>query len=203
MQQRKSTIEEYHKRINTVVEYINNHLDEKIDLENLATRSNFSPFHFHRILKAFLGEPIGAYILRVRVETAAKLLRYSKLSIQEIAYQVGYDTPSSLSKSFKLFYGISPRNFRSNKNFIIMKQYQIKPELDIRQREVILEDKKIIYINMIGDYKKNNYAMAWKKLWEYAQTENISINKEFICIYHDDPKVTQPERHTSVRCLSG
>jgi DNA gyrase inhibitor len=83
-----------------------------------------------------------------------------------------------------------------------MKQYQIKPELDIRQREVILEDKKIIYINMIGDYKKNNYAMAWKKLWEYAQTENISINKEFICIYHDDPKVTQPERQRTDVCLS-
>jgi AraC family transcriptional regulator len=101
MQQRLSTREDYSRRINIIVEYINNHLADDIDLEMLASISNFSPYHFHRITKAFLGEPIGAFVTRLRVETAARLLRYGDMPIQNIAYRVGYDVPSSLSKAFK------------------------------------------------------------------------------------------------------
>lgn len=90
MQQRLSTKEEYSKRINIVVEYINNHLTEEIRLETLADISNFSLYHFHRIMRAALGEPVGAFITRMRVETAARLLRYSDMQVQDIAYHVGY-----------------------------------------------------------------------------------------------------------------
>ncbi len=52
MQPKLSTREEYSKRINTVVEYINNHLGEEISIDTLASISNFSPYHFHRITHA-------------------------------------------------------------------------------------------------------------------------------------------------------
>ena len=74
MQQKKTTKEEYQKCVNVVVEYINQHLGEDIDLKSLARISNFSPFYFHRIMKAFLGEPIGTFIVRTRTEAAARLL---------------------------------------------------------------------------------------------------------------------------------
>lgn len=121
MQQRPSTTEEYQRKINIIVEYINNHLSETIDLDILAEMSGFSPWHFHRIVKAFLGENIGAFIIRMRVETAARLLRYSDMPVQEISWRVGYDVPSSLSKAFKQFYGISPNDYRKNKEYIIMR----------------------------------------------------------------------------------
>ena len=108
MQQKKTTKEEYQKCVNVVVEYINQHLGEEIDLKSLAKVSNFSPFYFHRIMKAFLGEPIGTFIVRTRTEAAARLLRYSDIPIADIAYRIGYSSPSSLSKVFRQFYGISP-----------------------------------------------------------------------------------------------
>ena len=74
MQQKKTTKEEYQKCVNVVVEYIIQHLGEDIDLKSLARISNFSPFYFHRIMKAFLGEPIGTFIVRTRTEAAARLL---------------------------------------------------------------------------------------------------------------------------------
>ena len=77
--------------------YIREHLDKEIDMRRLAVLSAFSPFHFHRIMRAYLKEPIGAFIIRTRVETAAKLLRYTDLPVADIAYRVGYDTPSSLT----------------------------------------------------------------------------------------------------------
>ncbi len=103
MQQKTSTREDYSKRINIIIEYINNHLTDDIDLEILAGIANFSPYHFHRIFKAFLGEPVGAFITRMKIEAAARLLRYSDMPVQEIAYKVGYDVPSSLSKAFGKF----------------------------------------------------------------------------------------------------
>ena len=74
MQQKKTTKEEYQKCVNVVVEYINQHLGEEIDLKSLAKVSNFSPFYFHRIMKAFLGEPIGTFIVRTRTESIQAVL---------------------------------------------------------------------------------------------------------------------------------
>ena len=71
MQQKKTTKEEYQKCVNVVVEYINQHLGEEIDLKSLAKVSNFSPFYFHRIMKAFLGEPIGTFIVRTQIGRAS------------------------------------------------------------------------------------------------------------------------------------
>ena len=62
MKTKESTKEEYLKRINTVVEYINNHLDEEMDLKKLAEVSHFSAFHFHRIFKAFQHEIGRAHV---------------------------------------------------------------------------------------------------------------------------------------------
>ena len=54
MQQRTTTREEYLKRVNQVIEYINNHLGDDIDLNQLAEMSHLSPYHFHRVMSAFL-----------------------------------------------------------------------------------------------------------------------------------------------------
>lgn len=53
METKKTTREEYQKCVNAVVDYINLHLGEEIDLKSLAKISHFSPFYFHRIMKAF------------------------------------------------------------------------------------------------------------------------------------------------------
>lgn len=113
METKKTTREEYQKCVNAVVDYINLHLGEEIDLKSLAKISHFSPFYFHRIMKAFLGEPVGTFIVRTRTETAARLLRYTDLPIADIAYRIGYSSSSSLSKVFKQFYGISPLEYRN------------------------------------------------------------------------------------------
>lgn len=122
MEIKQSTLNDYQKRINKIIDFINLNLGEDLNVLNLAEISNFSPYHFHRITRAFLREPIGAYITRLRVEKAAEKLRFTSLSIQEIAYSCGYESPSSLSKAFRMFYNISPKDYRNNKKFTIMKK---------------------------------------------------------------------------------
>ncbi|WP_068703918.1 AraC family transcriptional regulator [Paludibacter jiangxiensis] len=203
MQNKLTTREEYLRRINIVTEYINNHLDEKLDLSKLADLSNLSPFHFHRITKAFLGEPIGAYITRTRVETAARLLRYTELPVQDIAFSVGYEMPSSLSKVFNQYYGISPIEFRNNKNFTIMKPAVINPALNLKAPKMVdLADQNLIYIRHTGDYSSLDFCGAWTKLWGCVKSQKLfTAGIEHICIYHDDPKVTEPDKLRTDICL--
>jgi len=203
MEIKLSTREEYLKRVNIVVDYINNHLDEELDLEKLAVRSNLSPFHFHRIMKAFLGESLGAYIIRVRLETAVRLLRYTDLPVEQIAYSVGYEMPSSLSKSFKQFYDITPLEYRNNKNFVIMKPVQLNPDLKLKSPKVVeLETKKAIYIRLNGAYSELDFCGTWSRLWDYVKEQKLfSAGIEHLSIYHDDPKVTTSEKLRTDVCL--
>ncbi len=203
MEQRLSTKEDYLKRMNRIVEYVNEHLNEDIDLDRLAELSNFSKWHFQRIMKAFIGEPIGTFIQRKRVETAAKLLHDTDLPISAIAYEVGYDTPSSLSKIFRLFYRISPSEYRNNKSFLIMKPIQVNEKLSLKAPKIVtLEPKQAIYLQLTGGYSSLDYAGAWKRLWQFVKENKLfSAGIEHFAIYLDDPQVTAEENlHTDI-CL--
>ena len=202
METKKTTREEYQKCVNAVVDYINLHLGEEIDLKSLAKISHFSPFYFHRIMKAFLGEPVGTFIVRTRTETAARLLRYTDLPIADIAYRIGYSSSSSLSKVFKQFYGISPLEYRNNKNFIIMKPAIIRPELKLKWEIKELPARNLIYIRLFGDYKLNDYCGTWMRLQQFVQEEKLPIGEVMpYCIYHDDPKVTPVEKLRTDVCM--
>ena len=154
MRIKTTTKTEYQQRINVLVEYINSHLGEDIDLNKLAEISGFSRWHFHRIFAEFLGEPVGTFIVRMRVETAARLLRYTEIPVKEIAYKVGYDVPSSLSKVFRQFYGISPNEYRNNKDYVIMEPNRIMPDMELK-----VEQK---------DQLQRRYSEAKRQMQEYG-----------------------------------
>lgn len=202
METKKTTREEYQKCVNAVVDYINLHLGEEIDLKSLAKISHFSPFYFHRIMKAFLGEPVGTFIVRTRTETAARLLRYTDLPIADIAYRIGYSSSSSLSKVFKQFYGISPLEYRNNKIFVIMKPAIIHSELKLKREIKELPVRNMIYIRLFGDYKLNDYCGTWMRLQQFVQEEKLPMGEVMpYCIFHDDPKVTPIEKLRTDVCM--
>jgi AraC family transcriptional regulator len=155
------------------------------------------------MMKAWLGEPVGTFIIRMRMETAAKLLRYSDMPISDIAYQVGYDVPSSLSKTFKLFYNISPSEYRNNKNYTIMKSLQVNENLNLKAPKVlVLEPKQAIYLKLTGNYATLDFGGAWQRLWQFVKENKLfSAGIEHIAIYYNDPKVTEPAKLRTDLCL--
>ena len=198
MQQRKDTVSDYQKRVNVVVEYINSHLDEDIDLNLLATVSNLSPYHFHRVVRGFLGEPIGAYIVRVRVQTAAKLLRYTSLPICEVALRVGFDVPSSFNKAFRKHFETSPGLYRTSKTIKPMIENQkAVPQGTISLKPIIvdLENRKVIYIRIVGQYGGEEYSHTWERLWAFVKEHKLfTAGIEHLGISHDDPNVTSEDK---------
>ena len=198
------TYNDYVQRINKVVAYINNHLDETLDLKKLANEAALSDFHFHRIFKALKGEAIGAYITRLRLEATARLLRYTALTIEEIAYNIGYETPASLSKAFKKQYGISPTEYRTNKDTYIMKKEIINPDLALKVPKIVtLEPKNLIYVALTGDYGSLDYGKAYEQLWAVIKAQKLFTKGiESICISYDDPKITEGSLQRSDVCLA-
>ena len=198
------TYNDYIQRINKVVAYINNHLDETLDLKTLANEAALSDFHFHRIFKALKGEAIGGYITRLRLEATARLLRYTALTIEEIAFNIGYETPASLSKAFKKQYGISPTEYRTNKDTYIMKKEIINPDLALKApKTVILEPKNLIYIALTGAYGSLDYGKAYEQLWAVIKAQKLFTKGiESICISYDDPKITEGSLQRSDVCLA-
>ena len=198
------TYNDYVQRINKVVAYINNHLDETLDLKTLANEAALSDFHFHRIFKALKGEAIGGYITRLRLEATARLLRYTALTIEEIAFNIGYETPASLSKAFKKQYGISPTEYRTNKDTYIMKKEIINPDLALKAPKIVtLEPKNLIYVALTGAYGSLDYGKAYEQLWAVIKAQKLFTKGiESICISYDDPKITEGSLQRSDVCLA-
>ena len=201
---RTITYNDYTQRINKVVAYINDHLDESLDLKTLAEVAALSEFHFHRVFKALKGESIGAHISRLRIEAAARLLRYSALSIEDIAFNIGYEAPAALSKAFKNQYGITPTQYRTNKDIYIMKKEIINPDLALKAPKIMeLEPKNLIYVALTGEYGTLDYGKAYEQLWAVVKSQKLFTKGiESICVSYDDPKITEASLQRSEVSLS-
>lgn len=103
---------QYRQLINQVLNHIHQHLDGDLSLQALAQLASFSPFHFHRMFKAMMGETVNDYVKRIRVQKAAAKLIFSHLPVTEIALDCGFASVSTLSRAFKQHYGVSPSAYR-------------------------------------------------------------------------------------------
>jgi len=102
---------EYVQRINRVIDYLRGNLDRQVKLEELAKVACFSEFHFHRIFGAVTGETLNSFTNRLRLEKAARLLRYSDQSLTDIALHCGFSSSATFSRAFRSGYGTSPSEF--------------------------------------------------------------------------------------------
>jgi len=105
------------KSIEAVVDYIESHLDEKLDLETVAAAVHYSKFHLHRMFSDALGMTIHDYAVRRRLSEAAKLLVFSQKPIIEIACICGYESQQAFSAAFKSMYKIPPAEYRARKSY--------------------------------------------------------------------------------------
>ena len=96
-----------------VLLHIQRHLDEELPLNELARVAAFSPYHFHRIFRGMLGESVKEHIRRLRLERAAMRLKYSDVSVTNIAFEAGYETHESFTRAFKAVNGMAPSTYRS------------------------------------------------------------------------------------------
>lgn len=102
-------LQAYTLRMNRVLDHIDRHLDAPLDLAALAEIAHYSPFHFHRIFTAWLGESAAEYVTRRRLEIGALTLASQPgSSVTQVSQQVGFGSPEAFARAFKRHFGQTP-----------------------------------------------------------------------------------------------
>lgn len=110
----------YDACIKKSIDFIEDNLEKKIELEELAENVFLSKYHFHRKFHAATGEPVAEYIRKRRLIKAANDLLYTDEKIIDIALKYQFASQETFTKAFKKFYGIPPREFRRSSNINVM-----------------------------------------------------------------------------------
>lgn len=100
------------KLFKKVTEYIENNIQEDLNLESVANKFNLSSYYFSRSFKEAMGCNLIDYINIVRIKKSKELLKQNEMSIKEIGYTVGYSDPNYFSKVFKKYEGYSPKEYK-------------------------------------------------------------------------------------------
>ncbi|HEY8121104.1 MAG TPA: AraC family transcriptional regulator [Myxococcota bacterium] len=103
----------YRARIERAIRFIRERPSEPLRLRDVARAAALSEFHFHRVFSAVMGESVGHFITRTRLERAAFRLAYEPAaSITEVALESGYSSVSNFSKAFSARFGRAPSRVR-------------------------------------------------------------------------------------------
>lgn len=100
--------------IQQAIDYIEAHLTEEIDYDQVAKENFSSPFHFQRIFSILCGYTLGEYIRCRRLSLAGTELAAGNGKVIDIAAKYGYESPDSFAKAFQKFHGITPSQARGN-----------------------------------------------------------------------------------------
>lgn len=185
--------------------YIQQHLDQKLTLEQIAKAASFSPFHFHRIFRAATGESLNAYIRRLRMEKAAGRLKYTEDRVTDIGLDSGYQTPASFSRAFRQVMGVSPHDYRSGSILPcgdVQKDQKHKENIKMNPEIIEMEDLPVLFVRRVGSYNETP-ADAWRTLMDFArmhypQSENARRFSEGL----DDPNITDEDNLRFDACLA-
>lgn len=221
----KNELEEnYFGRITRALAFMDEHLDSDLSLERVAKIAYYSPFHFHRIFKAVIGEPLNAYIVRRRIEKIATVLITQKgVSLTALSTQYGFNSPSSFSRAFKNFYGLSPSDFskQSPGKFSKIRQADSKNgqekvafekylcNIDNHKKWIKMNAKieiverplqQLACITHIGEQGLEN---TFERLLKWARPKGLlqHPNNKLARIFHDSFKVTAPEKVRMSACI--
>lgn len=222
---------EYIARINRIMEYIEQHIDQPINLDSMAQIAHFSSFHFHRIFTVLVGETPANFLQRIRIEKAAQQLKDNPSKvIGDIAYSCGFSSLSLFSRTFRKHFGVSAKEYRQlekpllvkdgvyfskmgqqlskkSKLFVITNEEfctnKLK-QLIIMETEVIVKEMpelQVIYCRHTGAF--NQIGQAYGKLMQFAGPHGLlnSPNAKTLTVYHDDPSVTEIDKMRQSACL--
>ncbi|MCP4114606.1 MAG: helix-turn-helix domain-containing protein [Desulfobacteraceae bacterium] len=194
--------------VNQGVDFIFDHLFEKIRVEEIADHCCFSRHYFNRLFKSVTGESIYGFVRRLRLERAAfELIKFPHLSITDVAAEQGYSS-SNFSVLFKGHYGLSPSRFRSDPGLSLDPEarpvlerirdlQQNRPETLLSQmdRQISIQtipDFRLVYQRFKGNYQ--DLPRAWATFCEEMEHFSFGSPIEFYGISYDDPLIVGSHR---------
>ncbi len=140
-----------------IIDYIESHLTEKIDLNILAKTLHYSSYHLHRMFTGTVGFTIHDYLQRRKLTEAAKMLVFSDKPILEIALITGYESQQAFTNIFTSMYKQSPRKYRDNEKF-----YPLQLKFEFEWGYDMLENAEDFQMNI--EYASEEDIPCWMAL---------------------------------------
>ncbi len=110
---------EWIERLNATINYMEEHLIDDIDLEELARIACCSTYHYQRMFVYMSGIPLSEYIRRRKMSLAAVELQRDDTKIIDIALKYGYSSPTAFNRAFKSIHGVAPSCLKKNEGVSI------------------------------------------------------------------------------------
>jgi AraC family transcriptional regulator len=203
---------DYVARVNTAIDYVTQNLDRPLRLDDVARAAGFSPYHFHRIFRALMGETLGAFTKRVRLERAVYLRSHRKgATLTEIALACGFASSSDFSRAFRAHYGVPPRRFdvdgfrRSGRDALRatlppsdhphrLARLPARPEADAFAVAVRrLAPRCVAYLRVHRPYEGDRVPEAAARLLAWAEARGLAAG-QWLGYQWDDPELVALER---------
>jgi AraC family transcriptional regulator len=209
---------EYRARIHQAQDYIEANLGGELTLEAIAKAACFSSFHFHRLFAVFAGETLYQYILRQRLERAASLLvSDGQRNVTEIALDCGFSSSAVFARCFRKAFSMSATEY-GKKCKVLSKEGKAPGEVmgylkgtitpfsrrmpmtslqPIKSEIREYPERTLAYLRHVGPYAGDSalFERLWGKMQAWAGSQGlIGPKTEMLCMYHDDPSVTEPAK---------
>lgn len=231
MNRLKNNKNQYHLKLQPVIRYLEANFDQPLDLATVAEKANLSPYHFHRIFKAVVGETLNHYLRRLRLERAAHWLFFQQRSVTEVALDSGFSSSQSFAKAFKAHFGVTAsmisqcdniedftarlenskigqhiRKYHHVSSAPIGDDSHLQQTTEEKQMKTEkMNERRLAYLRLVGGYGENPQAMeqAVKTLQQWAGMQGLdSAALTVIFIYHDNPQITPAEHCRTDICLA-
>ena len=130
-------------------DYIEAHLDEEIDLADLARASLFSPWHAHRLFRAYLGLAPAEYVRRLRLSRSALALKRGDRRITDVALALGFGSVDGYTRAFTRTFGMTPSQYaRDPVPITLFVPYGVKFR-ELRKERTTMNETKHIFLQVI------------------------------------------------------
>lgn len=193
------TVNAYAQRFDKVFDYIDQHLDEALSVEQLAHVANFSKFHFHRQFSVYAGIGVAAYVRTMRLRHASYRLAFCKQErIIDIALDAGFENPESFSRAFRQSFGQSPSQFRKQPQWQPWKdRFRLPAGSRSEKMEVNIVDFAGTPVALLehrgAPELVNDTVMSFIDWRKTTGLSPVKSSRTFGFVY-DDPEFVDPEK---------
>ncbi len=194
--------------INQSIDYIIQHIDEKLTLEDVAGHFHFSKYYFDRSFKEATGEGVYEFVKRLKMDQSAIDIKLEKNKpITDIGLDYGYSS-SNYSSAFRKHHNVSPVEFR-NSTYVTGMPNPFYPDgltgfdtfenynnhIEIRY----IPDYVVIFERMIGNYYelKEKWFDFLDQYKDYLKTDTLLLER-----FYDDPSITERNRCICDLCMN-
>jgi AraC family transcriptional regulator len=205
-QPQSATTTSYLERINLAIDHVVDHLHEPLRLRGISRAAMLSPFHFHRVFQAMVGETPGEFVKRLRLEKALTLMARPRApTLTSIALDCGFASSSDFSRCFKQRFGVPPSGFdikswreahgeelealveaTRSRRLERLPPGPRPEELTVRIRDI--PARSVAYIRVARPYEGDAVVRATQRLVTWAERHGLA-NGQWLGYQWDNPEI--------------